>query len=138
MAAIAAGSKVLTIASWVAAEALLQRPKLGVVQSLTASSPPTNVAVDWEDGSQTTYGDSFLTLFQATVPTSPSLLGKYVSLSPTIVPNFNIDGRYGGFVVMHLDVSLTDGTNPAETVLIQTPTGFVMLPVADIVVDPNR
>jgi hypothetical protein len=110
------------------------RPLLGICESATApvgpGDPPTNVVVDWENGTRTTHV-SGIGLVQLGAATQASLLGtvmQYVAGLP------NPGSRLRGPCVLQGDVLSASGAALAgELVVLKTPLGYLGFPSAYVV-----
>lgn len=119
-----------------------KRPILGVVESLVAGSPPTNVLVNWQDGTSVTYATSG-TGATSVIYRIGGLIGSLPLPGIVVRPKStsgipNPGGRIMGPIVDHL--SLTDPSTDAaiaEVVVFETPIGFYVLDVNDVEVVPS-
>jgi hypothetical protein len=140
MAALAAGDLVVTLASLVGRFTLQKdRPLFGTVESLTAGAPPTNVVVDWSDGTRTTYAavNSGAQSVIGHVTDGGSLLVGFV-VQPTAASGVpNPGGRVQGPVVDQFSVDDPNGSTLGEFVVIETPVGFLVLAASGVQIVPS-
>lgn len=107
------------------------RPKLGTVESLTSGTPPTDVIVVYEDGSRTEYpavnDGAASVLYVVAGLSNPPIVGAVVQSKTGPNPG----GLLQGPVVQQVGLEDPSGNAVGEVVVVQTPTGFLVIPTSD-------
>lgn len=116
-----------------------ERPKIGVIESLVGGSPPTTVVVVWEDGTRVSYAavnsGATAVLFKLGLSVIP-LVGN-VAQPKAGMGTPNPGARLQGTIIMHFSLEDGAGTPFGEFVVIDTPTGFLVIPASNITVLPS-
>jgi phage baseplate assembly protein gpV len=144
---IAAGSVVVPLAAIQASVEAHAVLKFGICESAVApvnpGDPPTNVVVDWSDGTSVTYPVA-LGLLQVQGPTGDSILGSVVAYNQAVVMGGlpNPGSRVRGPVVFDGNVFQANGDpflafGPSnEWVVFLTKIGYVAIPRSVVSVLP--
>ena len=130
---VAGDSVILAAATKLPSETV---PMFGNVASATAGPPPTNVVVDWSNGTQVAYAaigtdSSDAVLLKVTASQVRSFLGQIVRIIFTGDPGSRVQGR-----IVQQYLLLDPSGDPAlggEIVVIETPVGFITTDTAFIV-----
>jgi len=146
MADIAAGDIVFLAAAVLGPPASFviheEAPELGVVESVGAGSPPTDVVVVWQDGRRTQYdavgsgATSLLYRVGSLAPDTILIIG-FVAQPKTGSGIPNPGSRLQGPVVQQYGLEDPTGSAVGEVVVIDTPLGFLAIATTDAAVLPS-